>query len=183
MNNAPEKTSVWNKKYQGQSGISSASCKWNLIKQPAALCGWKHWRGRTPQRWSGRGGESMGVLAVNLLVLSVRKIFPPGQSSQHLGAGAAGGWKSKSHTKGLQSNQKTILQAAFMACNPHWHIQVLVETTTPFADCEDICGEQEPMHPQADTGGKGGQIAETRFFPRLHLCGLVAARHSCLKDP
>lgn len=33
----------------------------------------------------------MGLLAVNLRVLNVRKIFPPGQSSQHLGAGAAEG--------------------------------------------------------------------------------------------
>lgn len=158
--------SVWNKKTnQGQSGISSVSCKWNLIKQPAALCSWKHWRERTPRRWSGRG-ESMGLLAANLRVLGVRKTFPPGQSSQHLGAGAAGGWKSRSHTTGLQSNPKSILQAAFMACNPHWHRQVLVETATSLADCEDIRGEQEPIYPQADTGGKEGANSRDQFLSK-----------------
>lgn len=151
--------SVWNKKNQGQSGVSSAPCKWNLIKQPAALCGWKHWRGRTPRRWSGRGGESMGLLAVNLHVLNVRKIFPPGQSSQHLGAGAAEGWKSRSHAKALQSSQKSVLQAAFVACNPDWHKQVLVETATPLLllTVKTSVGSRSPgMHRQTQEG-RGGK--------------------------
>lgn len=38
------------------------------------------------------------------------------------------------------------------------------------------------MYPQADTGGKEGEIAETLFFPGLHLCDLVVQRHSLLKD-
>lgn len=44
-----------------------------------------------------------------------------------------------------------------MGCNPPWHRRVLVETAAPFADCEDLHGEQEPMYPQADTGAKGGK--------------------------
>lgn len=38
------------------------------------------------------------------------------------------------------------------------------------------------MYPQADTGGKEGEIAETLFFPGLPLGGLMAQRHSLLKD-
>lgn len=41
------------------------------------------------------------------------------------------------------------------------------------------------MNAQADTGGKGGggQIAEARFYPRLHLGGIMARRDTSLRDP
>lgn len=68
--------------------------------------------------------------------------------------------------KGLQSNQKTILQEAFMACSPHWHRQVLGETASPFADCEDIHGKQETRYPQAEAGGEEGANSRDQVLPQ-----------------
>lgn len=48
-----------------------------------------------------------------------------------------------------------------------------MKTATSFSDSEDMHEWQSPMYPQADTGRKEREIAQTLFFPGPRLGGLM----------